>query len=107
MIAPVASVEQRTPLDMIRRTLELTRGRAWAIFGLMLLILLAGGIAGLALTFVVGALFQLLLDQELARFLILLASNAFNAALSAVLIVALASIYRELSGGESTASLFE
>ena len=97
VIAPVASIERRTPLDMIRRTLELTRGRAWAIFALVLLILLAGGIASLALTFVVGGLFQLLLDADLARFLILLVSTAFNAALNAFLVLTLASIYRELS----------
>lgn len=107
VIAPVASLEHPTPLGMIRRTLELTRGHAWAILGLLILILLAGLIASLALAFVVGGLLHLLLDPALASFLILVIGTAFNAALAAVLIVTTGSIYRELSGGESTASLFE
>jgi hypothetical protein len=107
VIAPVAGIEGRTPLDMIRRTLQLTRGHGWAIFGLVFLILLAGGIASLAVGFVVGGLLRLLLSTELADFGVLLVGNVLNAALAAVLVLMIASIYRELSGGESTASLFE
>ena len=107
VIASVASLEQPTPLGMIRRTLELTRGHAWAILGLLALMLLAGLIASLALAFVIGGLLRLLLDPALADFLILIVGTAFNAALLAVVIVTTGSIYRELSGSESTASLFD
>lgn len=107
VMASVASLEHLPPLSMIRRALELTRNHGWAILGLLILILLAGGIASLAVAFVIGGLLRLLLNAELADFLILLIGTAFNAALTAVLIVTTGSIYRELSGSESTASLFD
>ena len=106
IIAAVAGLEKPTPLGMIKRTLELTRGHGWSILGLVLLILLAGGIASLAVVFVIGGLLHLLLGAELAEFLVLIVGGAINSALAALLVVTTGSIYTELSGGETTASLF-
>ena len=106
VLAAVAAIERRTPLDMIRRTLELTRGHGWAIFGLFFLVLLAGTIASLAIGFVLGSILRLVLNAALADFLILLVGSAFTSALAAFVVLLSGSIYRELSGGESTASLF-
>ena len=107
VMSAVAAIEHRTPLDMIRRTWALTRRHGWAILGLVFLILLAGGTASLAISFVVGGIVRLALGTALADFLILLVGSAFNSALAAFLVLVTGSIYRELSEGESTASLFD
>jgi hypothetical protein len=69
--------------------------------------LIAGGIASLAVSFVIGSLVKLILPDELANLLILLVSGVVSTALALVIILAMASIYRALSGSESTASLFD
>jgi hypothetical protein len=107
VLSSVMAVEQSMPIGALRRALELTRGHGWAIFGLVLVILMAGGIASLAVGFVVGGMTRLLFDTNLADFIILLVDSLLNSVLAAFVILVTAAIYRVLSGSESTAALFE
>ena len=107
VLASIMAVEHSMPIGALRRALALTRGHGWGIFGLILVILMAGGIASLAVGFVVGDLSQLLFDTKLADFIGLLADSLLNSVLAAFLIVVTAAIYRVLSANEFTASLFE
>lgn len=107
LLAAVVGLESRMPLDAIRKTLALTHRRGWAILGLYFLIVFAGSIALIAVELVIGSVFRLLLNTDLADFMSLLLSSALYTVLVTVLVVASAAIYRVLGGSESTASLFE
>jgi hypothetical protein len=107
VLSSIMAVEPVTPIGALRRTLELTRRHGWAIFGLIMLILIAGSIAGLAVGFVTGGLFRLLLSTDLADFAILLVGSLLDSALAAIVVVVTAALYRALAGSESTASLFD
>jgi hypothetical protein len=107
VLSAIMAVEQSMPIGALRRALALTRGHGWAIFGLLLVILMAGGIASLAVGFVVGGLSRLLFDAKLADFIILLVDSLLSSALAAFVILVTGALYRVLGGSESTASLFE
>jgi hypothetical protein len=91
-------------IAIVKRSLALTKGRAWAILGLILLVSLPFAIASLAATAVLGSLF-LLLDaaaggEGVGAFLLLVLSTALGAVFNVVLFVLLAALYRASAGAE-------
>lgn len=99
---PVLVAEgRRNPIDIIKRSFEVTRGNGWATLGLILIVFIAFYILMLAVTFVFGSIF-LVIDRStggnVGAFLLLLLSAAIGAAFNVVLMVLVASIYRRLSG---------
>ena len=96
--------EERNPIKAIARSLALTRGRGWAIAGLLILILLALAVLGLGVGLAAGTLFRLFLNEPLAIFLSLIVNNAVNAAAAAFLTLLSAALYRHLSGRGSAAA---
>jgi hypothetical protein len=107
VLSSVMAIDRSMPLGALRRTLELTRGHGWAIFGIVLIILMTGGIASLAVGVVVGSLSQLLFDTKLADFVMLLVDSLLSSALAAFVVLVTGAVYRVLSGSESTSSLFD
>lgn len=94
---------RRGPIDAIRSTFAVTKGRGWAIIGLVMLVVLAFYIVNFAFTAVFGSLF-LLLDHArggpgIGALLKLIMEGALGAIFSTTLIVLIASIYRRLTSG--------
>jgi hypothetical protein len=103
-LAPVMVAEnERNPLAALGRTWRLTKGHGWAIFGLALLVF----VAGLVLSAVVGGLIGLVLlvafPEGLARFLSLIVTTATSTAVQVVMLFLYAAIYRALAGRPAAA----
>jgi len=94
---------RRNPIDIIRRSFEITKGRGWAVLGLMLLVGVAYYILMLAVTFVFGSML-LLIDRAsgggTGQFLLLVIGAALGAAFNTVLVALSAAIYRRLAGAD-------
>jgi hypothetical protein len=104
-VGPVVVAEgRRNPIDVIQRALQLTKGKGWAVTGLVLLVAIAGSILSLAVTAVLGIVLALV-GGDIGRFLILVLQALGGAVLTTVLIALLAAIYRALS--ESAAAVFD
>ena len=93
---------RRNPLDIIRRSFEITKGNGWAVVGLILLVFVTFYILMLAVTVVFGSIL-LIIDRSngggIGAFLLLILSSAIGAAFNTVLMVLFASIYRRLTDG--------
>ncbi len=102
---PVMVAEgRRSPLDAIGGSWRLTKGKGWAVAGLILIVGLAGGILSFVVTAVLGSVFLLVGGREgIGGLLVLILSSALTAILYTVLIVLLAAIYRRLRPDESAA----
>lgn len=112
-LAPVGPVlvgeGRRNPIDVIRRTLGLTKGNGWAILALILIVVITFWIASFAATAVFGSIF-LLLDRAagaggLGAFLLLLLNAVIGAAFNTVLMVLLAALYRRLVPAPATSGI--
>lgn len=104
VLGPVMVAEgRRGPADAVGRAFAVSKGRGWAIIGLILLVVIAFYIVNFAFTAVFGSLF-LLIDRlqggpGIGALLTLIMEGALGAVFSATLIVLVASIYRRLTNG--------
>jgi hypothetical protein len=88
--------DRRNPIDAVRRSFEVTKGRGWTVLGLVLIVFIAGIICIGALVAVIGALLLLLAGPDLGAMLILILRSLANTALVIVLILLVAAVYRQL-----------
>ena len=104
-LAPAMVAEGRgNPIDGLTRALALSRGRGWAILGLIALVFIAGmtlmwvvnGVLGMVLLFAAG--------EDLGRLLSLVVGSASAAALTVVMTLLYAAIYRALAGEGAAAA---
>lgn len=100
--APALVAEgRRNPIDLVRRSFEITKRNGWAVIGLIFLVFVAFYILMVAVTSVFGSIFSLY-DRSngghVGAFLLLLLGAAIGAAFNTVLMVLVASIYRRLAG---------
>jgi hypothetical protein len=99
--AVIVAEGQRNPIAALTRCWALTRGHGWAIFGLILIIALAAAIVVGVASLLLGILFVLLAGPDIGRLLGLIVSTAGNAAMTTLLFVLTAAIYRRLADGGS------
>ena len=100
-LGPVMAAEsRRNPLDALRRTFDITRGRGWAVFGLVLLVGIAGVVVTGVVNMVLGIVFTIVAGRDLGGLLSLIVSSATGAALTVVLTLLYAAIYRALLAGD-------
>lgn len=88
----------RNPIAAIARTWDWTKGRGWAVAGLIILV----AITGMVLIFVVGAVLGSVILLSLGRegvgaLILLILDSAMSAAFSTVMLVLMAAIYRALA----------
>jgi flagellar biosynthesis protein FlhB len=96
--APVMVAEdRRNPIDAIRRTFEITKGRGWAVFGLVFIVAIVGFILLAVITMLIGFVLLLVAGPELGRLLTTVLSSAGNAALATVILMLYVAIYRALA----------
>ena len=97
--APVMVAEdRRNPLDVISRSFAVTKGRGWAILGLLVLIVIAAVVVMVVVNGMLGILFTLVAGQDLGRLFSLIIGAAISAAFTVLLTVLYAAIYRALAG---------
>jgi membrane-anchored glycerophosphoryl diester phosphodiesterase (GDPDase) len=99
--APAMVAEnRRNPIQAIGESWRLTKGRGWAIAGLVLVVGIAGGLLTFVVLAVLGSVFILVGGREgIGGLLVLILNAALNAALYTVIIVLIAAVYRALRGG--------
>lgn len=102
--AVIVAETHRNPIAALRRCWDLTRGHGWAILGLILIVAVAAAIVVAVASSLLGIVFILVAGQEVGRLLTLLVATAGNAAMTALLLVLSAAIYRQLSEGRSAAA---
>ena len=97
---------RKNPLDAIRGSWRMTRGRGWAIAGILIIVAVAGMILSFAITAILGSVFILVAGREgVGGLLVLILNSALTAVLYTVLIVLLAAIYRSLKPAESASAV--
>jgi hypothetical protein len=110
-LAPMSAVmvaeNRRNPLDVIGRTFALTKGRGWAILGMVFVVAIVAGIVVSISGTLVGLIFVLAAGQELGKLLASVVTSALNAAFATLLTMLYAAIYRALAGTDSVAAAFE
>jgi hypothetical protein len=97
--AAIAGEGLGNPLEAIRRTLALTRGRGWAIFGLIMLIGVPSWVAFLVVSSLSEILFIAIAGQHVGGLLALTATAAAAAAISTLMVLLYAALYGRLSKG--------
>ena len=106
-LAPVGVVvvaeDRRNPIDAIRRSLEITKGRGWAVLGMVLLVAFAAIVVMLVINNVLGVLLITVAGVEVGLFLSLIVTAATAAAFTALITLLYAAIYRNLAPTESVA----
>jgi hypothetical protein len=99
---PLASIlvveDQRNPVRLIRRSLELTRSVGPALLGLFVILLVAFLVVMLVVVAVLRALLVLAFGAQLGGFLLLIAYTAVLTGFTVVLILLGAAVYRKLTG---------
>jgi len=110
-LAPAAALmvaeKRRNPLDTISRSFAITKGRGWAVFGLVFIVGIVGGISvGVANT-LLGIVFHLAAGRELATLLMAIVSCALSAAFATLIVMLYAAIYRALTASDPVAAAFE
>lgn len=109
-LAPAPAVmvaeSRRNPLDAIGRSFAITKGRGWAVFGMIFIVAIIGGLAtGIART-LFGIVFTLAAGQDLGKLLTNVVGTALSAALATVLLMLYAAIYRALTPETRVAETF-
>lgn len=95
---------RRDPFAVISRSFEITRGRGWAVFGLVLIVGIVGAIAFGVASMLFGLIFHLAAGREVAELLGAVAGSALNACFATMMLMLYAAIYRALTGGDSAAA---
>lgn len=99
--AAMVAEESRKPMRMMKRSFEITSGNGWQVLGLYVLVLLPGMVLILAIQQVSGILFILAAGQDLGKLLTEIILALLGAALSTLLTVLSAAIYRALTAPEA------
>lgn len=106
--AVIAAEPRSGAIEAIRSSWVLTAGAAWAILGLLVILLAVFGIINFAVIAVFGSLLRLLDlaagGEGAGAFLLLILQTALGAGFNTLLFVLLAAIYRRLSGKQPAAS---
>jgi len=103
-LGPVVVAEnRRNPFAAIGRAFQVTKGKGWAVLGLVALVAIPGAISIQVVTLLLGIVFSLAAGEEIARLLTLIVGSAAAAALTVVLLLLYAAIYRALAGQGSGA----
>ena len=109
LMTPVAAVEKAGPIEIIRRSWNLTTGHFWKLLGLLLLLLVAAGVLLMVVAMVAGIFLFAVAGppdpQSLSMILITIVSSLLQAVLGAIFAVLVARIYAQLSG-DTTESVF-
>lgn len=101
-IAPAPAVmvaeQRRNPIDALTRSFAITKGKGWAVFGMIFVVGIVGAIVTGVADTLVGIIFNLAAGRELGKMLAGVVAAALSAAFATVLLMLYAAIYRALTG---------
>jgi len=102
MTSSVASAERVGPLDIVRRSWQLTAGHWWKLFALLVIFLLVVIIVMSVVGILVGIMSSLFFDQiepmTVGALVLALCTQLVSAVFTTILLVMLARIYAQLTG---------
>lgn len=102
LTSPVATAEERGPLEILKRSWRLTGGSWWRLFGFFVVLVVAAIIVMVAVAAIVGLLTRLVFGDiepmTVGALVESLLTQLAGAALTVVFIVMLARIYVQLAG---------
>jgi len=102
MSSPVASEEDAGPIQILRRSWDLTRGHWWRLFGFIVMFVIGALILIAAVNWAVTAfaviLFGAIAPMSLSALLVGLFDSIVNGGVTVFLAVMLARIYLQLTG---------
>lgn len=109
LVSPIASAEQIGPIDIVKRSWNLTKGHYWRVLGLVLLLLVAA-IVLLFAAGIIGGILARLISQDIEPFsvaalLVALLAGIAQGAFSVLASVMLARVYAQLAGHDAEASV--
>lgn len=102
----MAATDTKNPIEALSASWNMTQNQGWWILLFVVIIAIVGSILVAIVETVFGGLFALTLPEGLANTLGLIVEGLFGAALSTVMVVAYAAIYRQL-GPELQVETFE
>jgi len=106
-VALMVAENRRNPIETISRSFAITKGRGWAVFGLVFIVGIVGGISVGVVNALLGIVFHLTASNELATLLMAVVSCALSAAFATLIVMLYAAIYRALTESDSVAAAFE
>lgn len=102
LIYPVAAAERVGPIEILRRSWNLTRGHFWKLLGFLILIVILFAVVAMAVGAVAGLLIILLAGApepgSVASFLVLLVGAVVNTLFVVFFAVLISRIYAQLAG---------
>jgi hypothetical protein len=102
LMTPIAAVEDAGPIEILKRSWNLTNGHFWKLLGGILILFIVGSIAVLAISAIVGIVVILLAgppEQGSTTFILMTVFEALlSAVVSATLVILIARIYAQLTG---------
>lgn len=105
MGTPVATAEHAGPVEIIKRSWNLTDGKFWKLLGFLVMILIGAGVVLMAIGAVVGSVATLALgpleSMSASALVLSVCEGLFNAAFTALFAVMLARVYVQLSGRDT------
>jgi hypothetical protein len=108
MSSPVASEEEAGPVQILRRSWDLTRGHWWRLFGFMIMFLIGALVLIAAVNWGITAVAVILFGpvdpMSLSALVVGLFDSVVNGMMTVILAVMLARIYLQLSGRRSAGS---
>jgi hypothetical protein len=103
LLAAVAAAEgEGNPIAQLRRSVELTRGNGWRVFGVLAIIFVVMMIISLVITSLTGAAAELALPQDIANFAMSIVSSLLETALTLVVVLVTAAVYRSATAPAAT-----
>ncbi len=104
LVSAACAAEQiYNPVTMIVRSVMLTRGNGWRIFGMLAVIAVVGGIVSLVAMLMLGLFAELLLPGDLANVLTSLVVGLLLTAILLVFLLVYAALYRAASATPAAA----
>ena len=102
MVGPeVVAAERRNPITAISRSFELTKGKGWAVLGLLLLVAIPGVIIVGVIGVLLGILFLAVAGQDVGTLLTQIVQAVGGAALVTVMVALIAALYARLAAPAS------
>ena len=105
-ITPIAAAEQAGPIEILRRSWNLTKGHFWKLLGFVLLLFIVAMVVMIVVSMILGLFVMMLFGGQepgsTSYVLMTIISALLSAVFSAVMMILLARIYVQLSGSVPT-----
>ena len=103
LMTPVAAVESAGPIEIIRRSWQLTAGHFWKLLGFIILLLIAAVVVIMVVSMVFGLLLFAIAGRpdpgSTSMILLTIVTAVIQAVLAAIFATLIGRIYHQLSGG--------